>query len=634
MQTDNLQRHLAAILAADMVGFSSRMAADEEGTLTGLNRVLAELVNPAVAAHGGRVFKTTGDGLLAEFPSVVAAVRCATQVQIEMASRNAGASPDDRVLFRVGINLGDVIRQGDDVFGDGVNIAARLEGLCRPGGITLSASAYEQVRDRITHRYIDRGEHVVKNIARPVRVYDLDLGGKGDPARAAGRLSGAARALRRWGALAAGIAAVVVIAGALVVFTGLPDKLGTLAPGSRVAGQQATEPERAAIAVLPFSDQGGDTRREYFSDGLTEDVINALGRFSSIQVSAYNAVQPYKNRNSSNEEIGRELGVRYVAQGSVRRTDSRLRVSIQLSDTATGTLLWSDRYDEDIGKVFEIQDRIATNIVGVLAVKLTRLEQQRSFAKPTDSLEAYDLVLRARALLNRVERSANLEARALLEKAIQLAPQYAEAYVVFSVAEYYRGVFGWVEDVEDAVRRSERLAKHALALDDPGAHARAYASLATAYAFLQRLDEALTAADRALELNPSDFVSYETRGSVLLWLGKVEEAIAAKETALRFNPRLEPSSGVSFALAYYIAGRYRDAVALADPLLVRAPQNVFLHAVRAAALAQLGEMEEAKRATQRVQALSPFFQVEVFGSRFVKPEHRAKIQEGLRKAGL
>lgn len=634
MQTDHLQRHLAAILAADMVGFSSRMAADEEGTLASLNRVLAELVNPAIAAHGGRVFKTTGDGLLAEFPSVVAAVKCATQVQIGMASHNAGASPVERVLFRVGINLGDVIRQGDDVFGDGVNIAARLEGLCRPGGITLSASAYEQVRDRITHRCIDRGEHVVKNIARPVRVYDLDVGEKGDAARAARGSSGVAPARRDWVRPTAAIAAVAVIAGALAVFTGLSDKLAALLPGSRVAVQQTDGTERAAIAVLPFSDQGDDARREYFSDGMTEDVINALGRFSGIRVSAYNAVRPYKGRNPTHEEIGRELGVRYVAQGSVRRTESRLRVSVQLSDARTGALLWSDRYEDDLGKVFEIQDRIVMKIVGALAVKLTRLEQQRAFAKPTDSLEAYDLVLRARALLNRVERSASVEARALLEKAIQLAPQYAEAYVVFSVAEYYRGVFGWVEDVEDAVRRSERLAKHALALDDPGAHARAYASLATAYAFLQRLDEALIAADRALELNPSDYVSYETRGSVLLWLGKIDEAIAAKQTALQFSPRLEPSSGVSFALAYYMAGRYRDAIALADPLLLRAPQNVFLHAVRAASLAQLGEMEEAKRAAQRVQALSPFFQVEVFGSRFVKPEHRAQIQAGLRKAGL
>ena len=635
MQPDNLERHLAAILAADMVGFSRSMSADEEGTLARLNRLLTEVVNPSIAAHGGRVFKTTGDGLLAEFPSVVAAVRCAAEVQVEMASRNAGESPGQRILFRIGINLGDVIRQGDDVFGDGVNIAARLEGLCRPGGITLSASAHEQVRDRVGQRFIDRGEHAVKNIARPIHVYDVDLSERGGPAPEAGMPPEAVRARRRrQRILASVIIAGTLAAGVLAIVTDLPQKLGLQGLASRVGGQQTGKSARATIAVLPFSNQSGDAQRDYFSDGITEDVINALGRFSGTQVTAYNAVRPYKDRNPANEEIVRELGVRYIVQGSVRLLAARLRVSVQLSDARTGTLLWSDRYEDDIGKVFEIQDRIVTNIVGALAVKLTRLEQKRAIAKPTDSLEAYDLVLRARALLNRVERSANLEARALLEKAIQLAPQYAEAYVVLSTAEYYRAAFGWVEDMEEAVRRSESLAKRALALDDPGAHARAHASLAAAYALSQRLDEALRAADRALELNPSDYLSYDTRGAVLLWLGKIEEAIAAKETALRFNPRPEPGSAVGFALAYYIAERHREALALADAVLARAPENVFLHAVRAASLAQLGEMEDARRAAERVRALSPFFQVEVFGSRFINPAHRTKIQAGLRKAGL
>jgi TolB-like protein len=439
---------------------------------------------------------------------------------------------------------------------------------------------------------------------------------------------------RRQRILASVIIAGTLAAGVLAIVTDLPQKLGLQGLASRVGGQQTGKSARATIAVLPFSNQSGDAQRDYFSDGITEDVINALGRFSGTQVTAYNAVRPYKDRNPANEEIVRELGVRYIVQGSVRLLAARLRVSVQLSDARTGTLLWSDRYEDDIGKVFEIQDRIVTNIVGALAVKLTRLEQKRAIAKPTDSLEAYDLVLRARALLNRVERSANLEARALLEKAIQLAPQYAEAYVVLSTAEYYRAAFGWVEDMEEAVRRSESLAKRALALDDPGAHARAYASLAATYALSQRLDEALRAADRALELNPSDYLSYDTRGAVLLWLGKIEEAIAAKETALRFNPRPEPGSAVGFALAYYIAERHREALALADAVLARAPENVFLHAVRAASLAQLGEMEDARRAAERVRALSPFFQVEVFGSRFINPAHRTKIQAGLRKAGL
>lgn len=633
MQPENLQRRLAAILAADVVGFSRLMGVDEEGTLARLKTLRAGLLDPAITAHHGRIFKTTGDGLLAEFPSVVAAVQCAASVQIDMASRSASDSPERRIVFRIGINLGDIIVEGEDIYGDGVNIAARLEGICDPGGVVISASAYEQVRDKIEHRFVDRGEHTVKNIARPVHVYGLYLGARSIPAGTIAT-KGVGRRRLGWRAPTAVALMLAVAVGGFLVSPDLAKKVRLSLAGLFSGDGPGAMDSRATIAVLPLSNQSGDPARDYFSDGITEDIINALGRFSGIMVIARNTVQAYKARNANREEISRELGVRYIVQGSVRQAEDAVRVAVELSDAKKGVLLWSERYEGAGREIFEIQDRIVKDIAGSLAVKLTRLEQQRVFAKPTESLEAYDLVLRARDLLNRSERSANREARAFLEQALRLAPNYAETYLAMGEAEYQRGSLGWVEDAEEAVRRCEELAKRALAIDDPGAHARAHALLARAYVFFRNYDQALAEADRAIGLNGSDSVAFTMRGAVLLWLGRVQESIASSETARRFDPRLSADTGLLLSLAYYTAGRYREALATVDSFLPRYPQFVFLHAMRAAALAQLGNTEEARQEAEKVRKLSPFFQVELFGARFVNPEHQAKAQEGLRKAGL
>jgi adenylate cyclase len=634
MPSQSVQRRLAAIFAVDTVGFSRLMGVDEEGTLARLKTLRAEVVDPAIAAHHGRIFKTTGDGLLAEFPSVVAAVKCAAEVQIAMESRSAGEAPERRIVFRVGINLGDIIVEDDDIYGDGVNIAARIESICQPGGIAISASAYEQVRDKIDYPFLDCGEHEVKNIARPVHVYGVDLSAHG--VTAAGSAARNYRANRRswfWRITFA----MVVSATAVGTWLATADSAKTARSSLAVLfGGKTLHPlsSRATIAVMPFSNQSGDTKRDYFSDGITEDIINALGRFSGVMVIARNTVQEYKGRSATRDEISRELGVRYIAQGSVRESDGKLRVAVELSDAEKGTQLWSDRYEGEGKEVFEIQDRIVKDIVGALAVKLTRLEQERIVAKPAGSLEAYDLVLRARGLLNQGARNANREARALLEEALKLAPNYAEAYVALAEAESIRSQLGWREDPEEGMKRSEELAKRALAIDDPGSNARAHAVLGRVNAFFGNYEQALLEANRATELNVSDSVAYALRGEVLLYLGRIEESIAANETARRFDPRIGADSGFALALAYYTAGRFRDAVAAADTFLGRYSENVFLHAVRAAALAQQGNAEEARKAAEQVRRFSPFFQVEVFGTRFVKPEHRAKIQEGLRKAGL
>ena len=586
------------------------MHEDDQATVRALTERRA-IFAEHVTARNGRIVNAPGDSILAEFRSVIDAVQAAVDIQSAIAARNA-AIPDAerRMQFRIGVNLGDVIVEPDGgIYGDGVNIAARLESLADYGGVALSASAYDQVRDKLPYRFVDRGAREAKNLARPLRVYAVDLSARGVTPRR--------RAFPRRAAL--------WTAGALVLVAALIASPRFL--------YKPPAPQAASIAVLPFANHSAEPGREFFSDGLTEDVINALGRFSAVRVIAQNTVQAYKYRTVAPDQISRELGVRYVVQGSVRQAGGRVRVGVELSDAMKGTLLWSERYEGEGMEVFEIQDRIVRNIVGALAVKLTALEQQRAAAKPPESLEAYELVLRARGLMRAVERAPNREARALIAQAIKLAPGYAEAHAAAAYAEFQRAVFGWVEDPTDALRRAEQAARRALAIDDPGANARAHGILGNIHTFTGNYELALAEADRALELNPSDAVARALRGGILLWLGKLDEAIAASEAARRYDPRLAPEAMFTLALAYYLAGRYRDAAQTATAVEPRA-RTVFLEAVLAAAHAQLGEDEAARRVAAEVRRLSPFFDVERFGQRLMNSAHREKAQEGLRKAGL
>ena len=603
------QRRLSAILAADVVGYSRHMQRDAQATVRALNERRAIFAERA-AARGGRIVNAPGDSILAEFPSVIDAVESAVEIQKEIAARNAAvADADQRMQFRIGINLGDVIVEDGALYGDGVNIAARLESLADYGGIALSANAYDQVRDKTPYRIVDRGTEQVKNIARPVRVYAVDMSAIGVKRRR--------RAWPRRAALWSALVAVIAVA-AFVLFPRM----------ERQAPQHA-----ASIAVLPFANHSADPKREFFSDGLTEDIINALGRFSAIRVIAYNTVQAYKMRVAAPEQIMRELGVRYLVLGSVREAGGTLRINVELSDAAKGTLLWSERYDGPGREVFTMQDRIVGDIVGTLAVKLNAIEQQRAAMKPPESLEAYELVLRARELMRVVERAANREARGLIAQAIKLSPNYAEAHAASAFAEFQRAVFGWVEDPAEALRRSEEAARRALTIDDPGANARARGILGNIHTVTGDYEAALADAERALQLNASDAVAHALRGGILLWTGKIEESIAASEAARRFDPRASPEGMFNLALAYYLAGRYRDAVQTAVAVEPQA-RTVFLHAVHAAALAQLGDAEGARRAADEVRRGSPFFDVNNFGLRLLNPAHRENTVDGLVKAGL
>jgi TolB-like protein len=420
---------------------------------------------------------------------------------------------------------------------------------------------------------------------------------------------------------------------ALVALAALMALGAWLAPRD-AARAPAPGEDAAVIAVLPFANLGGDRARDYFSDGLTEDIIHALGRFPGVRVMAYNAVQGYKGRAASPEQVRRELGVRYLAQGSVREAGGRLRVNVELSDAQRGAQLWAEPFEGEGKDVFAIEDRIVRAIVGALAIKLSHLELERALAKPPESLEAYDLVLRARERIARLDRGANREARAFLARATDMAPRYGEAWVALAEAEYQRAAFGWIEDAAGGVRRAEDAARRALALEDPGARARAHALLGALHSFTGRFDAALAETGRAIALNANDPYARMLRGDALLWIGRLDEAIADIEAARRLDPRLRPEFQFDLALAYYVAGRYAEAIAVSDEVLARVPNEPFQHAVRAGALAQLGRAAEARAAAAQARRLAPFLTVAEFGARFVRPEHRARAQEGLRKAGF
>lgn len=431
-----------------------------------------------------------------------------------------------------------------------------------------------------------------------------------------------ARRGRLWAAALAVALAVAALAVVLVV------------GGDRPRTAPASTPP--VVAVLPLANQSGDPARDYLGDGLTEDLINALSLYSGLRVISHQTVAAYKARTPDMRALQRELRVRYVARGSVRESGGRLRVAVELSDADTGLVLWSDRYEGDGQALFAFQDRVVGNVVGAMAVRVTKQEEANAASRPPGSLQAYDLVLRARALVVSSNRVANRQARELLAQALALAPDYAEAHLVLSMAETQRSLdYGWTEDPAQSAERAEEHALRALALGDVGVQARAHGQLGVVLSALGRYDQALAEVERAVALNPSDARALDTRGVVLLWQGRAEEAMASFETAERFDPAGRGSGTVfSRALACYMLQRYGESVAIAEAGLARFPQTSFLHAIRAAALAQRGELDAAHAAAAETLKLEPFFHAKDFGDRFKDPRMTAHLQEGLRKAGL
>jgi adenylate cyclase len=627
----NIERRLAAILAADVVGYSRLIGIDEEGTIERLRVLRRELIDPAISNYRGRIVKTIGDGILIEFPSVVDAVRCAIDVQRGMVGRNAEVSPEQRIEFRVGINLGDVVVENEDLLGDGVNVAARLEGIAEPGGICISDAAYQQIRDKMDTNFEDAGEQRLKNIERPVRTFRVRLDGVAKAKRFS-RLSALER--KRAGPLVlAGVIAILAIGGGATWWQrGRQDIKASLPPAQSIPKMVEALSSRPTVAVLPFVTLSAGSADDYFGDGLTEDIISALGRFSELAVLAPNAVFPYKGKQLRSDELGRSLGARYLVEGSVRRSPEHVRVSVQLSDASNGTLLWSTQYDAEPKDIFSIQDNITRQITGALAVKLTKLEQARSAAKPPNKLEAYDLVLRGRAAMARQTRSANVEARAFFQHAIDIDPNYAAAYVGLGDTYQRSLILGWTDQPVETLKRIENLATTAIGLDQ--SNTGAHALLGEAYLQFGQYDQAINELKLTLDLNPSDAETYGALGKALLFTGSLEDAIKASETAIRFDPNLDPRRFWDLGMAYFLAGRTADAARLMEQTVAREPGFTFAYVILAAAYSEAGKSEDATRAAASVHKLDPFFNSDSFGSLFRNPEHRAKIASALRNAGL
>jgi TolB-like protein/class 3 adenylate cyclase/Flp pilus assembly protein TadD len=621
------KRKLTTILCADCAGFSRMMRADEERTY----RVLQDcrkLIDRLVGEHDGRIFATAGDSVVAEFPSPVEAVRCATEIQHGIELLEAESPEDRRMHFRIGINLGDVMIQGDDLIGDGVNVAARLQGLSHPGGICISGNVYEQIKNKLTLACDDLGDQIVKNIADPVRVHRVRVGRPAAPRLETTRI-GTARRIR-------------LAAASLITFLLIAIAIKYL----NYSVQSPVRPRctHASIAVLPFANLSGDPAQDYLSDGTTDDIISALGRFSDLSVIAHVAVAPYKGKPLQPGQLSRELGVCYALEGSVRRNGNQVLITAQLGDALSGLLLWSDSYAGEFKDIFGLRNEITQSVAGKLAIKIIGIESQRAFKKPTENLDAYDYVLRGRDYYARNTRAGNNQAKILFEHAIELDPAYASAYVALGWTRYRAVNFGWSEFPDEALKQAESLAQKAIELDD--GNAEAHALLGSIYLNLAQLDTAILEAERAIALNPNDAASYAARGAILVHSGHPKEAIESFEIAMRLNPSMSSSASEPIGWAYYMERRYEEAVTALKAGLRASPSDYSNYAALAASYAQLGRTDEAARAAEEVRRLWPFFDVNTFVMLFsdigcsrqapqsVCEANHATIVEGLHKAGL
>jgi adenylate cyclase len=624
-----VERRLAAIVAADVVGYSRLMGADEIGTLRALNAHRRELIDPKIAAHRGRIVKTTGDGLLVEFPSAVEAVACAISVQRGIALRNAGVAEDKRLTFRIGINVGDIISEAGDIFGDGVNVAARLEGLCEPAGLCVSRAVRDQVRDKLPITFDDLGEQQVKNIARPVRAFGLTPEAIAEVPELAPQEIIMRRARGRLWIILAFVAAAFAAGGAAWwIVRGPPQALHSAEPNAPAPIGTA----RASIAVLPLEALGAEGGSDYFADGLTEDIIAALGRFRDLSVMSLGAVFAYKGKHPPPAEVGRDLKVGYVVEGFILRGPERIRVSLSLTDTNRSAVLWSEKYDAEPKDIFAVQDQITRRISGALALRLKSIELARSAAKPPNNLEAYDLVLRGRALMSRLTRSANAQARDLFERAIVLDPNYAPAYVGLGLVNMRSSLMGWTQDPGEARERAEKLAQKAIALDDLSSSA--HALLGGVAMSFGDYDRALEELKRAIDLNGSDAESYDQLVAVLLYTGDTAGAIAAGELLAQFQPEIPDATAFNLGMAYVLADRGADAIRILEPVVDRNPQDLYASVMLAAADAAVGRQEEAERQAKGVKQRFPTFSRDRFGSALRDPSLRSKLNHALEKAGL
>ena len=624
-------RKLVAILCSDVVGYSRLAGVDEDRILARLRALRSDLIDPTIAVHNGRVVKRTGDGSIVEFRSVVDAVRCAIEVQSAMVERNAGVSEDRRIMFRIGIHLGDVVEEADgDLMGDGVNIAARLEGVASAGAICLSEDAYRQVRGRLDLKVTDLGPTQLKNIAEPIRAYSLQVGmpAQAKPAEPVKPVVPAPQTRRyRLAPIAAGIAALlIVIAGSgwWVLNANRPEGVAAKVPA--VAA-------RLSIVVLPFANLSNDPSQDYFADAITENLTTDLSRIRDSFVIARNTAFTYKGKAVDAKEIGKELGVRYVLEGSVQRAENRVRVNAQLIDAESGAHLWADRFEEDVADLFKLQDEVVARLGNALDYELIFAEAR--VRARIENLDAFDLAMRGRAATYRFQQDStkenNLAARALYEQALALDPNEASALSGNAVTYVYDFAYGW--GAADADYNAKILAQcdRALVLDrgDP----RCYAAKATYLVTLHRSDEALRIVDEGLSLNPNSAILHGARGLDLIYVGKFEAAVAEVRQAMLLSPR-DPAGGSwhnYLAVARLGLGDPEAAIDEATRAIDNGYRPYLVYTNLAVGYALKGDKEKASNALAEARRLNPKLNLKAIAQRYSAVPAYA---EGLRKAGL
>jgi len=625
-----LARRLTTILAADVVGYSRLMGVDEAGTLSALKSLRRDLIKPKELQYQGRTVKLMGDGALMEFASVVDAVSFAVEVQVAMAERNAKVREDRRIIHRIGINIGDIIVEGNDIYGDGVNVAARLEGLCEPGGVCLSRNVYNQVRGKLDLTFEHLGDKKVKNIAEPITVYRVVLD---DKAAALVTKVTLAEAIpqRRWWPVPATLVAMLILAGGATYWwhAWKSNEEPTVAEDFAVR-----LPDGPSIAVLPFTNLSDDPGQEYFTDGMTEDLITDLAKISGLFVTARNSSFAYKGKQVTVRQVAAELGVRYVLEGSVRRIDNQVRINAQLIDAKTDGHVWAERYDGKLENIFALQDAIMAKVVEALELHLTERERERQDEGPkTVNLEAYDLVLQARKLLTRFDHKAAAQARDILQRAIEVDPSYAEAQTLLG-AYFFDEWRVWGRQRDKNLARALELGTAAIGFSpsDPAPHAL----LAMVYQFRREFDAANTAADKALALRPNDAITLSNLGSMLVWANRGDEAIDVLQQAIRLDPFHPPNYLERLADAYAGVGNYGRCIEVAERGVALDPDYVGLHVSRAGCYAALGRVEEARAAAAEILRTNPRFTLNAFASYapFSSERDRERRVKFLRIAGV
>ena len=631
MTNQEVKRKLAAILSADVKGYSRLMGENEEGTIRTLN-IYKEVLTGFVQKHQGRVVGTAGDSMLAEFASVVDAVRCAVGIQEELKDRNKELSEDRRMEFRIGVNLGDVVEDGDTIYGDGVNIAERVQSLADGGGICISGTAYDQVEHKLSLGYQYLGEQLVKNIAKPVRVYRVLM----EP-EAAGKVIGEKKTKpSQWQKTALIVVAILIVVAAAFVIWRL--YLHPAPPPVEVASKEKMAfplPDKPSIAVLPFTNMSNDKEQEYLADGLAEEIINALSKLSSVFVIARNSSFTYKGRQVKVQQVAEELGVQYVLEGSVRRMGDKVRITAQLVDALTGNHLMSEQYERDVKDVFAMQDDVTMKVLTSLRVNLTEGENARALARGTKNLQAYLKMLQAYEVRIIWNKESLARAHQLAEEAVTLDPGYALAYSQFAWALMGEVVLGVYDNPQEVLKRAYGFAEKAVALDDSSAWSHIALGLVSAR-YKKDWDKAIAEGQRAIALEPGSAYGYGFLAIFLTWAGRDGDAIPYYKKAFRLSPRPLPIWLINLSYSYIAMGQYEEAIRILKGIVQKQPDQVLAHVNLAAAYMLSGREDDARKEAAEVLRIDPTFSVERYVSNLPIKDQAGldRTKEALHKAGL